>query len=86
MRSARFELFYSPLCPTCPAAKEVVRAVAEEKGVALEEINIMSPDGENRAKEYGIKGVPYLVIDSKHQISGLPTKEAVLELLRGEKS
>lgn len=81
MKSVRFELFYSPLCPTCPAAKEIVRAVAEEKKVGLEEINVMSPDGEKRAKKYGIKGVPHLVIDGIHQISGIPTKEAIMELL-----
>lgn len=85
MRSARFELFYSPLCPACPAAKEVVRTVAEEEEVSLEEVNVMSPGGEVRAKEYGIYGVPYLVIDGRHRISGIPTKEAILRLIGGER-
>lgn len=79
MRSARFELFYSPLCPTCPRAKEIVRKIAEEEGIELEEINIMSPDGEKRAKAYNIKGVPHLVINKLHHICGIPTKEAILE-------
>ncbi|MEK9148818.1 MAG: sulfurtransferase TusA family protein [Candidatus Desantisbacteria bacterium] len=82
MRLARFELFYSPLCPTCPAAKEVVREVAEEEGIELEEINIMSPEGENRAKKYEIRGIPHLVINGACHILGIPTKEAIAGLLR----
>jgi small redox-active disulfide protein 1 len=84
MKSARFELFYSPLCPTCPAAKEIVRAIAEEKEVSLEEINVMSPEGEKRAGEYGIKGIPYLIVDGVHHISGIPTKGAILKFIRGK--
>jgi len=58
MKSARFELFYSPLCHTCSAAKEVVRRVAEEEGIRLEEINVLSLAGEKRVREYKIQGVP----------------------------
>jgi small redox-active disulfide protein 1 len=84
MKLVRFELFYSPLCNICPAAKEVIRAVAEEKGIELDEINIISPTGEEKARKYGIKAVPQLVINGKHQISGIPTKEAILRLLMEE--
>jgi small redox-active disulfide protein 1 len=83
-KSARFELFYSPFCPTCPAAKEIVRQIAEEEEVGLEEINILSPDGQKRALNYGIKNVPFLVIDGMHQISGIPSKELILEIIRGK--
>lgn len=84
MKLVRFELFYSPLCPTCPYAKEVVREIAEEKGVGLEEINVMTPQGEARARKYQIKGVPHLVINGLNHICGIPSREAILELLNGE--
>jgi small redox-active disulfide protein 1 len=82
MKSVKFEFFYSPLCPTCPKAKEIVRKVAEEEGIELEEINILSPVGEACAKKYGLKSVPYLVINEVHQICGIPTKETILEFIK----
>lgn len=71
----KVEFFYSPLCPTCPQAKEITREVVEEEGIEYEEINILSPDGETKAAKYAIKGVPAIVIDRGEPIFGIPLKE-----------
>ncbi|MBU1486947.1 thioredoxin family protein [bacterium] len=71
MSLPKLELFYSPLCPTCPKAKEVTREIVEEERVEYEEINILSPDGEEKAAKYGIKSVPAVVIDEGEPIFGV---------------
>ena len=69
MEKPVIELFYSPLCPTCPEAKNIAREVIETKDVSYEEINILADDGMERSKAYNIKGVPYIVINGKVHIS-----------------
>ncbi len=81
MRETVIELFYSPLCTTCPMAKNIAREVAEERGIFLEEINVLSPDGQRRSESYKIKGVPYIVVNGNRHLSGVPTRERLEELL-----
>ena len=67
----------------CPTAKEIARAVAEEQQVWLEEINVFTDEGSERAKKYGIRGVPTIVIDGEKRIVGIPDKEQLIRLLAG---
>lgn len=76
------ELFYSPLCPTCPQAKDIVREVAEAEGIFLEEINVLSDEGRRRSESYNIKGVPYIVLNGRRHISGVPSRERLESSLR----
>lgn len=58
MKSTVF-LFWSPYCGHCPAAKGGIEAVALERDdFELELIDITSPRGNLKAKEYGITTVP----------------------------
>jgi glutaredoxin len=81
MKKPGIELFYSPLCPTCPQAKDIAREVAETKGVFLEEINVLSPEGGERSAAYQIKSVPYLVVNGNRHIAGVPSRERLESLL-----
>ncbi|MBU1614063.1 thioredoxin family protein [bacterium] len=83
MSLPKLELFYSPLCPTCPKAKEIAREVVEEEEVEeYEEINILSPDGGEKAAKYGIKSVPALVVNEGEPIFGIPLKEGLVRLIK----
>lgn len=84
MSLQRLELFYSPMCSICPQAKEVVRCVVEKIGADYEEINIHSPQGEIKAKDYGVNEVPCLIINGQQRISGLLSQETLLTLLKEE--
>jgi hypothetical protein len=75
MEKPVIELFYSPLCSTCPQAKNIAREVAETRGVFLEEINVLSEDGRKRSESYNIKGVPHIVLNGRIHISGVPSRE-----------
>lgn len=79
MKSANFRLFYSPMCSICPKAKEIVREIVEALGISdYKEINIHSEEGE----KYGIEQVPCLIINEKKRLSGVLSKEDILEALK----
>jgi small redox-active disulfide protein 1 len=80
------ELLYSPVCPHCPKAKEVLLEVLEEIDgkVRFEEVNVLSREGFERAKRYGVKAVPAIIINKRRKIVGVPTKERLLKILKDE--
>lgn len=81
MKSPKLELFYSPFCPSCPKAKDIIRSIAEEYKVNLEEINILSPDGLKKGREYEIMDVPCTVINKNFKVFGVPVKENIINYL-----
>ena len=82
----KIEIFTSPQCPHCPAAKRVVEEVlAEIKGdFEVEHVNVM--DEPKRAADYGIMAVPTIVIDGEVAFMGAPQKEQLKEKLLGFKT
>jgi len=80
------ELLYSPVCPHCPKAREVLLEVLEEidRKVRLEEVNVLSREGFERVKRYGVKSVPAVIINKRRKIVGVPTKERLLKTFRDE--
>ncbi len=70
------ELFTSPTCPHCPRAKEVAeRVVRQLPGALLIERDVTEPENQRAAAEYGIKGVPTLVLNRRYIITGAPGSE-----------
>ena len=82
----KIELFYSPICPHCPEAKRALREVLEEtdQEFHVDEVNVFSPEGLERAKKYGIISVPAIVIVDRHKIMGVPGKETLLRKIKHE--
>lgn len=54
----KFLLFSTPMCPNCPAAKQLL----EEKGVEFESVDASQPEGLDKARKYEIAQVPTLVV------------------------
>jgi small redox-active disulfide protein 1 len=76
----KIEVFTSPMCPHCPAAKRVVEEVVSEmEGVEVEHVDVMKEP--ERAANYGIMAVPTIVIDGEVAFVGAPTKEALKDKL-----
>lgn len=85
------ELFTSPTCPYCPAAKRVASesvGLLREKGEEIE-LNIFDVStslGSIKANEYGITHVPTLVVyaetGQKILIEGSPAKESLQRAIR----
>lgn len=80
------ELFYSPICPHCPKAKEVLLEVVEkvDERIRLDEVNVLSKEGLERAKKYGVMAVPAIIVNMKHKMVGVPEKERLLKILNNE--
>ena len=78
--TVRIEIFYSPICPYCSEAKRILlEALEEVKGESLlEEVNVFSTEGLERAKRYGIISVPAIVIENKYKMIDVPRKENIL--------
>jgi len=73
------ELFTSPSCPHCPRAKAMAENVVRQlPGTLLIERDVTKPDNQRVAAEYGIRGVPTMVINRKHMITGVPASEQEL--------
>ncbi|ADG13871.1 MJ0307 family thioredoxin [Methanocaldococcus infernus] len=76
----KVEVFTSPMCPHCPAAKRVVEEVAKEMPIEVEYIDVTQ--NPQKAMEYGIMAVPTIVIDGEIEFIGAPTKEALIEAIK----
>lgn len=78
------ELFYSPTCLHCPEAKKILMEIAEEFSgkIQVEEINVLSPAGLEKAEKYGIKGVPSIILNSRAKITGVPTVQQLRKAIQ----
>lgn len=93
------ELFTSPTCPYCPAAKAVVEQVVGEANLGENTIDLLqfdtwSDEGASKAREYGIMAVPSIFVSGKGipqkvLLEGAPSKQDLLEAIEmaeGKKS
>jgi len=80
------ELFFSPICPHCPRAREILLEVLEEVNhkIRLEEVNVFSTEGVEKAEKYGVMAVPTIIVNRKRKIVGVPSKEGLLRVIRQE--
>ena len=78
----KIELFYSPGCEKCVAARGGLRAAAEKAvaGVEWRELNVL--DEIDYAVELGVLTVPAIAIDRELVFSSLPTPVELAEAIR----
>jgi len=80
------ELLYSPMCPYCPEARKILVKAAEEFNgkIRVEEVNVLSPAGMEKAEKHGVKGVPTIIVNSRTKIIGVPTVEQLRKAIQRE--
>jgi len=67
------ELFYSPVCPYCPHARELLKKyAATHPGFEYEEVNTYTEEGIKRGMSLNVMAVPCLVVDDEIKLSGWP--------------
>lgn len=76
-------IFYSPLCLHCSEAIKVVREFAEEYEIKVQEVNVLSPEGQEKAEKCNVKVVPS-IFANKAKILGVPTKEKLRNIVEME--
>ena len=71
----KVELFHSPGCSRCAAAREDLKAAAQKAVTELEwrEINVL--DEMDYAVQHGVLSLPAIVIDGELVFSSLPTPQ-----------
>ncbi|MBN2567355.1 thioredoxin family protein [Candidatus Woesearchaeota archaeon] len=80
---ADVKVFFSPTCPHCPPAKDLVRTVASDRDdIMFEEINIMTPMGLQMARRFEIMSTPTILIKGPADpqwigIKGVPRRAAL---------
>jgi hypothetical protein len=78
----RIDLFTSPGCPTCPAARAAVAAFAESHpGTEVHEWDLAREPGPAAGR--GIFATPALLVNGTHVLFGVPTES---ELLRSQEA
>jgi len=72
----KIQVFSTPMCSTCPAAKEVVKEVLKKfPQVEYEEVDALEKQEE--AFSCGVSSVPAIVIDGELWKCGVPSKKEV---------
>lgn len=90
MAELKIEVFTSPTCPACPSAIKATKELLKENKqlggrVKWVEMSTGTPKGSKRARRYGIRGVPTIIITNrrgeKGGITGTPSKRKYLEVV-----
>jgi small redox-active disulfide protein 1 len=73
----KIEVYFSPICPHCPAAKRLVADVASryEGRVEVEEVNTFTPEGIKRGMANDVMVVPTVFIYGEKKFVGFPFAE-----------
>lgn len=56
----KFLFFKTPMCPNCEEIQEWIDETPKVKELG-EEVDATTKEGKERAKEYGVKGVPTII-------------------------
>ncbi|HEQ78769.1 MAG TPA: thioredoxin [Euryarchaeota archaeon] len=76
----KVDLYYTPQCPNCPAAKNIMRKLLKEfPNIEYRELNAF--EHQDKAMELGFRMVPTIVIDGKIWHSGVPDEAKLREAL-----
>lgn len=69
----RVELFFSPVCPYCPHARELLKQYqVDNPGFEYFEVNTYTEEGIERGMSLQVMAVPTLVVDDVIKLSGWP--------------
>ncbi|AIF70176.1 glutaredoxin [Palaeococcus pacificus DY20341] len=67
------EVLTSPTCPYCPIALQMAQEIGRRyQGVEVRELSVATPEGQRKAMEHNIMGVPTILINNKVEFIGVP--------------
>lgn len=72
----KLEIFFSPVCPYCPQARELIsKVVPRYPQVELVEVNTYTEEGIDRGMSMKVMAVPTVAIDDEIKLVGWPFSE-----------
>ena len=73
---------YTKTCQYCPTAKSLWKSLQKQFKFDYEEIDAVSPKGQELVMKFSIMAVPTSIIDDgKNVIVGVPSKEKAIEAI-----
>lgn len=78
---ARITLVSAPNCHFCDEAKKLLQRLAREYPLEIEEVSLMSPQGEDIATRHGVLFPPGLLLDGSLVGFGRPSERKLRRLL-----
>lgn len=79
----KVQLLVSEWCAPCTKAEDVWRAVAEERAIAFEVLDVGQPEGREVVAQLNSKTIPAVVVDGRLVGVGVQTREQALKLVEG---
>ncbi len=91
MTDLEIEVFTSPTCPHCPAAIKVTKEILDKNPelkarVEWREMNTAKSHAKRRARNYGIRSVPTIILTNtktgeKSGVTGAPSSRKYLKII-----
>ncbi len=78
----KVQVVYTKACPFCPAAKDLFKDLKKEYKFDYEEIDAMTPKGQEVVSRFNIMSVPTTIIDDKVEFIGVPPREKAIEKIK----
>jgi small redox-active disulfide protein 1 len=77
----KIQVFSTPQCVTCPAAKKLVKKVIKDfEGIDYEEVDALQQ--QEMAFSLGVTAVPAIAIDGKLWKIGVPSKDELVKEIK----
>lgn len=76
------QVFVTPTCPYCPQASRLAHQFAMEGGLVTADV-IEAAEFPHLVERYGVRGVPFTVVNEQASIVGALSEEAFLEEMTG---
>lgn len=77
------EVITSPNCPHSQKALRLAqRVVTTMDSVILQEVSMITQQGQQRAHDYGVKATPTIAINGRVEFVGIPEQEALREKIK----
>ncbi len=77
----KVQLVYTKQCVYCPSAKILFKDLKKQYKFDYEEIDAMSPEGQNLVSKYSIMSVPSIIINNRLMFVGVPSKDKAIEAI-----
>ena len=76
----KITVVYTKTCPYCPATKQLWKSIQKEMKFEYEEVDAVSPKGQQLVVKFNIMAVPTTIIDDgRDVIVGVPSKQKAIE-------
>jgi len=81
----KLEYFHNPICPYCPAARELISSVlAHHSGVEYVEVDTFTEEGIKRGMSLNLMAVPAVAVDGVIKLTGWPFEAGDIEAVISE--